>query len=285
MGHVVLAALCVAGFAILFRYFERYNVPLLPAIAINYSVAFLCGLLVAPPWQAPDVEPLLLPASLLGSLFVLIFSLTGLSAQRAGAARTTIAGRMSLVLTIAGAVLLFNERLSAWSVMGIILALAGLVLSSMPQADAGTSARSSYLPFVIFLCSGIADISVTYVQRVFTTEANASTFPTLCFGASALVSMALLFIRGEQPALRHARAWVGGVVLGVVNYASLLFLVWALGAGTYPASIVFPAMNILAIIVATGAGLLLFKERLHLRQWSGIAMCVVALILFMASGR
>lgn len=282
MGHVVLAALCVAGFAILFRYFERYNVPLLPAIAINYSVAFLCGLLVAPPWLAPEVEPLLLPASLLGSLFVLIFSLTGLSAQRVGAARTTIAGRMSLVLTIAGAVVLFNERLSAWSLVGIILALVGLVLSSMPQSNTPNTTRSSYLPFVIFLCSGIADISVTYVQRVFTTEANASTFPTLCFGASAVVSMALLFIQGEQPALRHARAWVGGVVLGVVNYASLLFLVWALGAGTYPASIVFPAMNIMAIIVATSAGLLLFNERLHLRQWSGIALCVVALILFMA---
>ena len=64
MALVILAALCVAAFAVIFRYFERYNVPLLPAIAINYSVAFLCGLLVAPPWQAPDVEPLLLPASL-----------------------------------------------------------------------------------------------------------------------------------------------------------------------------------------------------------------------------
>lgn len=281
MGYVVLAAFCVAGFAILFRYFERYNVPLLPAIAINYGVAFLCGLLVAPPWKAPDVEPLLLPASLLGSLFVMIFSLTGLSAQRAGAARTTIASRMSLVLTIAGAVVLFNEHLSTWSVVGIILALAGLMLTAMPQANAATTTRASYLPFVIFLCSGIADISVTYVQRVLTTEANASTFPTLCFGASALVSMALLFIRNEHPALRHARAWVGGALLGVVNYASLLFLVWALGDGTYPASIVFPAMNILAIIVATGAGLVLFKERLHLRQWSGIVLCVAALILFM----
>lgn len=282
MGYIVLAALCVAGFAVLFRYFERYQVPLLPAIAINYSVAFLCGLLVAPPWQAPGVEALLLPASSLGALFVIIFSLTGLSAQRAGAARTTIAGRMSLVLTIAGAVILFNERLSAWSVLGIILALVGLVLTSLPQARTGNEAPSYYLPFVIFLCSGIADISVTYVQRVFTTEANASTFPTLCFGASALVSMALLFIRREHEALRHARTWVGGVVLGVVNYASLLFLVWALGAGSYPASIVFPAMNILAIIVATGAGMLLFAERLQFRQWAGLALCVVALILFMA---
>lgn len=280
MGYVVLAALCVAGFAILFRYFERYNVPLLPAIAVNYSVAFLCGLVVAPPWQAADVQPLLLPATLLGALFVVIFSLTGLSAQRAGAARTTIAGRMSLLLTIAGAVVLFNERLSTWAMVGIILALAGLVLTSMPGNTLAV-VRSSYLPFVIFLCSGIADISVTYVQRMFTTADNASTFPTLCFGSSALVSMILLFIRGEHSALRHARAWVGGVVLGVVNYASLLFLVWALGAGTYPASIVFPAMNILAIVVATVAGLLLFKERLHLRQWSGIGLCVAALILFM----
>lgn len=283
MGLVTLAALCVAGFAILFRYFERYRVPLLPAIAINYAVAFGCGMLVAPPWNVDGVRDLFVPASLLGSLFVLIFSITGLSAQKAGAARTTIAGRMSLVLTITGTIILFNERIGVWTIIGIGLALVGLALTTATERNNGMAAGQWLLPTLLFLCSGAADIAVAYIQRTLTHASNASTLPTLCFGASALVSILLLFIRREQEALRHARTWLGGILLGVINYASLLFLVRALGAGVHPASVIFPAMNILAILFATAAGLLLFKERPSARQWTGIVFCIASLILIMST--
>ena len=74
MGLVTLAALCVAGFAILFRLFERYEVPMLPAIAINYAVAFVCGMIVAPPSPATSSGSLLLAAAGLGALFVSIWN-------------------------------------------------------------------------------------------------------------------------------------------------------------------------------------------------------------------
>lgn len=283
MGLVTLAALCVAGFVIVFRYFERYRIALLPAIAINYAVAFVCGLLVAPPWHVDGLRTLLVPAALLGSLFVFSFSLAGLSAQKAGVVRTTIAGRMSLVLTIAGTIIIFNERIGAWTVLGIVLALAGLVLTSMAQRNSEKVQGQWLLPFLLFLCSGAADIGLTYIQRVLTTPANAPTFPTLCFGASTLASLLLLFIRREQGALRHARTWAGGVVLGVVNYASLLFLMQALAGSGFAASVLFPAMNIIAILFATIAGLLLFKERLSGRQWFGIALCIASLTLIMGT--
>jgi multidrug transporter EmrE-like cation transporter len=70
-------------------------------------------------------------------------------------------------------------------------------------------------------------------------------------------------------------------VLGVVNYASLLLLVMALGKGELPASLIFPLMNIGAILFATGAGILLFRERLTRLQWTGVALCVLALALMM----
>ncbi len=280
MGSVILAALCVAGFAIIFRVFERQKVALLPAIAINYSVAFFCGLIIAPPWSAVDWTTLLLPASMLGSLFVLIFSLQGISAQKVGAARTTIAGRMSLVLTIAGAVILFNEQLNSWTILGIVLALGGLLLTSVSRIE-HQGERSWLLPLLIFLCCGAADISVTVVQRLYTTSGNASVFPTLCFGASAAVSAILFFFRCEQEALAYRRTWLGGLVLGVVNYASLLFLVLALDAGEHAASVIFPAMNILSILFATAAGLLLFRERLSIQQWCGIGLCIASLALIM----
>lgn len=283
MALVILAALCVAAFAIIFRYFERFEVPLFPAITINYFTAFCCGLVFYPPWRSGDLSLLWVPSALLGALFVTIFSLTGLSAQRAGAARTTIAGRMSLVLTVLGMVLIFHERLTPLSIGGIIIALVGLVLATA-TARQHTSDRSWLLPLLIFLGSGAADIGVTAAQRVRTTSLNEAAFTTMCFGGASLVSAIALVVQRQHVQLRDRRAWMGGIVLGSVNYASLLFLILALGEGALPASSIFPLMNIAAILFATMAGMLIFKERLSLRQWIGIACCIIALVLIMSSG-
>ena len=49
---------------------------------IGTAVAFVCGALLHAPWKAGDLGPLWLPTVLLGVLFIVIFYLTGLSAQR-----------------------------------------------------------------------------------------------------------------------------------------------------------------------------------------------------------
>lgn len=280
MGLVILAALCVAAFAVIFRLFERYDVPLFPAITINYAVAFASGLMLHPPWNAGDVSLLWMPSALLGALFVSIFSLQGLSAQRAGAARTTIAGRMSLVLTVLGIVLLFHERLALLSIIGIGVAIVGLLLTTA-SCKGETDKRSWMLPLLIFLGCGAADVIVNAAQRVRTTSLNEAAFTTMCFGGASTVSAFVLAVRGPHSALAHRRTWVGGVVLGVVNYASFLFLVLALGEGALPASSIFPLMNIASILFATIAGIALFKERLSVRQWVGIGCCITALVLIM----
>lgn len=280
MGLVILTALCVAAFAVIFRLFERYDVALFPAITINYAVAFACGLMLHPPWSVGDISLLWLPSALLGVLFVSIFSLQGLSAQRAGAARTTIAGRMSLVLTVLGIVLLFHERITMLSIIGIGVAIVGLLLTTA-SSKGETDKRSWILPSLIFLGCGAADVIVNAAQRVRTTSLNEAAFTTMCFGGASTVSAIVLTVRGPRAALAHRRTWIGGIVLGIVNYASLLFLVLALGEGALPASSIFPLMNIVAILFATTAGITLFKERLSVRQWIGIACCITALVLIM----
>ncbi len=281
MGLVILAASCVAAFAVMFRFFERYDVPLFPAITINYAVAFACGLLLHPPWNVGDISLLWMPSALLGVLFVSIFSLQGLSAQRAGVARTTIAGRMSLVLTVLGIVILFHERITVLSITGIVIALIGLLLTAA-SGDTDVNKRSWMLPLLIFFGCGAADVIVNAAQRVRTTSLNEAAFTTMCFGGASTVSAIVLAVRGPRAALTHRRTWIGGIVLGLVNYASLLFLVLALGEGALPASSIFPLMNIAAILFATIAGVTLFKERLSVRQWVGIGCCITALVLIMS---
>ena len=188
---------------------------------------------------------------------------------------------MSLVLTILGTVLLFNEGIGVGTTLAIALAIAGLLLTALVP-ESRQEKRSWILPILLFLCSAMADIGVSAVQRTLATESGTRILPTLCFGASTAVSMLLLTAQQRWAELAQRRTWVGGAALGVVNYASLLFLVLALAQ--LKATVVFPLMNLLAILFATATSIALFKERLLPRQWWGIVLCVVSLLVILTSG-
>ncbi len=278
MVLVILAAICVAAFVVIFRSFERFQVPLLAGIAVNYFVAFLCGLALSPDRSALEVPGVLPSGLLLGVLFFSVFWLIGLSSQRAGVARTTVAARMSLVLTVVSSALLFHERISAPAWFGIALSLAGLALATAKQSNTGGD-RAWLLPLIIFVGSAVCDMTVAVAQHWFVPDEGGGTFATLCFGAAAASSFITLGLRDKNYRALTGRAVIGGTVLGIINYASLHFLVEALGPAGLPASTVFPLMNIIAILIGSMAAMLLFRERLSRSQWIGIVLCVGALVL------
>jgi drug/metabolite transporter (DMT)-like permease len=282
MALVAIAAALMATIFSLFKVFERRNVPLLPAIAVNYLVAFLAGLVFAPPWAAESLSGLHLPALGLAVLFVLIFYLTGLSAQRAGLAATTVASRMSLVLTVLFAVVVYKERpaLAGW--LGILLALVSVVLVSLVKGPAG--ARGAWrLPLMIFLGNAAIDITINLVQRTHLRPDTEAVFPTLIFLPSAVLAFVWVFARSAGAAFRAPSVWIGGTVLGVVNYASLVAIVKALTYGGFPASSFYPLMNVGVILLGSGASMLLFGERLRRAQLVGIGLAVIALGLILSA--
>ena len=83
MALVAGTALLMAAIFLLFKAFAVRRIPLLPAIAVNYLVACAAGLLVAPPWSLPELPRLWWPAAGLGVVFIGMFFLTALSAERA----------------------------------------------------------------------------------------------------------------------------------------------------------------------------------------------------------
>ena len=282
MVLILFAALTMAGLFLLFKVYDKRNIPLLPTIVINYFMAFICGTVVAPPWQAGELSSLWLPALVLGVLFITIFYMTGLSTQRAGVAATSVASKMSLVLTVLAAVLLYDERPTTWGWMGILLALVGVVLSSWSTGPAG--ARGVWLlPALLFLGNAAIDITLNATQRDLLTPVTEPVLPTLIFGiAGVLGSLRLLFGR-DLGELRDPRVWIAGVILGLLNYVSLYFIVGALARSGYPASSVFPLMNIGVILFGTIASVSFFGERLSRVQLWGISCSIVAMGLILSA--
>ncbi len=70
----------------------------------------------------------------------------------------------------------------------------------------------------------------------------------------------------------------GGIVLGIPNYGSMLFLLMALGGGL-EGSFVFPVVNVGVIAVTTIGAVWLFHERLSGINWLGIALAIAAIAL------
>ncbi|WP_455323385.1 hypothetical protein [Flavobacterium piscinae] len=72
---------------------------------------------------------------------------------------------------------------------------------------------------------------------------------------------------------------VAGVILGIPNYFSLYYLIKMLDSEVFESSTIFTIHNVAIVMVSTLVGILLFKERISMRNAIGIAMALVAIFL------
>jgi drug/metabolite transporter (DMT)-like permease len=275
MVLVIIAALLTAALFVFFRAFGVLKIPLLPAIVVNYLVAFLFGLAFSRPWEVEDLSMIWVPALLQGAVFIGLFHLMGTASQRIGIAPTTVASKMSLALTVMLTVLIFREHPSAIAWLGIALAVIGVALSSW-----GGGLRSGqawwFIP-VLFVANAFSDVLLNISQRIYVTALTEASFAAFIFGAAALFGLCWLAFRKDRVALADPRVWAGGGLLGCVNYGSVYFMVRALSSSGLPGSSVFPLVNVGVILFGSAASIVLFKERLKPLHWAGIALSVAAL--------
>ena len=281
MVLVILSALSGAALYVLFRIFDQRNIALLPAIVVNYLVAFLVGMAWSQPWAAGDVSLLWFPAALQGALFIVLFQLMGRASQQIGIAPTTVASKMSLALTVLVTVVLFREQLSALSWVGIALAVLGVTFSSW--GGTASKGKDLWLLPIIFFASAFSDVLLNAVQRTRVTPLTEAVFSTMIVGFAALFGLCWLAFRADRKALRQRRTWIGGAALGVVNFASIYFLLLALSRSGHAASSIFPLVNVGVILFGTLASLFLFRDRIRPLQWIGIGLSIASLGLILAA--
>ena len=70
-----------------------------------------------------------------------------------------------------------------------------------------------------------------------------------------------------------------GILLGVVNYGSMYFLLLALRVENTESSTIFTINNIAILALSTLVGLVLFKENISKKNWIGIILAFIAILL------
>lgn len=283
MIDLALSVLSSTLIFVAFKLFDTYKVQTLYAIITNYVVACLVGLFL----YEGNVDVVQLTSTswywgpiALGVLFITIFNLMAKSTQVSGVSVTSVATKMSLVIPVVVGVVIYKEELSLLQIIGIVLALLAVYLSSQKEKGITINRKDLLLPLLVFLGSGIIDTSIKYFEEEHLTDQEIPIFSSMVFGCAALTGLVFIGIKSFKTPLKiNFKNILGGIALGVPNYFSIFFLIRALRSDMLNSAAVFTLNNVAIVMLSTVLGILLFKERLRPKNWGGVALAILSIIL------
>ena len=169
---------------ILFKMFEKYNVDNLQALIVNYLTAGFCSYFFLESNFSIEYifkSKWLLHAIIIGSFFIVVFLFYGLGTQKVGISITTVANKMSLIIPVSAAIVLYEDKLTFIKIIAFLLALLGIYLSSTRAGQLSFDKRYLWIIIIIFLGQGISDAIFNDFAQNFPNEKGYLFFMTLFF--------------------------------------------------------------------------------------------------------
>lgn len=286
MIYLLLSILCSVLLGFIFKLFGRYGVDSFQAIVFNYFTCVICGGLYAgtiPVGPVAGDEGKWLPYAIgLGAVFISGFTGAAVTVRYFGVTVSQIMQKMSILMTVPFAILVYHETAGPLKVTGVIMALASIILVNWPQKQ-GHSAENVkagplWIPVITWFLSGIIEITFLWVNgENYVEPGNVNFISTVFFTAGILGVSLAIYGWLTQKRTFSWRNVAGGIVLGIPNFGSMYFLLLALGGGL-EGSFVFPVVNVGIILVTTIGAVLLFHERLSKINWIGVALALTAIV-------
>lgn len=198
----------------------------------------------------------------------------------------TISGIITAATPAVIAVMSFalGDRLSRTAWLGVMIAIAGVILVNLLASPPEDVARRPLLGGLLVFLAVIGEAAYTVLGRYVTREISPfATATYIClYGTGMFLPFALWDLRGFQPDEVPASTWIAILYLAVV-VTVVAFVLWFKGLSTIPASIAGAFTGMIPITAVISAGLLL-NEKVGLPHLVGIA-CVLTGIFLVASAR
>lgn len=284
MIHLILAILFSTAIFVVMRLFSRFNLDNHQALMWNYATATAIGYIMTAangPVTSPMSEPWFPLSLLTGFWFILTYVLMVVSSQRSGVTITSLSSKLSVVIPTLFGVFFLKETLGLIPATGVVLALTALFLvvggKDKKQAKAPKTTLVVLLPILIFFGTGIGDILMKVTE---TRNLSDDLTPMVAFiyGISFLFSLLLMgydLIKGKSKWQWKNAA--GGIALGTVNFFSTYSVYHAMRV--FDNVVLFPVYNIGVVCLTALCGLLLFKEKLTWKNYLGLVIAIIAVIL------
>jgi drug/metabolite transporter (DMT)-like permease len=282
--YLLLSILSSSIIFVVFKLFKRFEVNTLQAIIFNYFIACSVGYFGfiedANISEIPS-KPWFYGTLILGLLFIIVFNLAAITTQRSGLSVVSVATKMSVAIPVLFGILYFNESIGILKVLGIILALIAVYLSSI-KAKTGIAIKKKNLiyPILVFIGSGLIDTLIKFIESGYVNKTDVALFSSTIFSVAGTIGILVLIFQGLTGKLRiTGRNILGGIALGIPNFFSIYFLVMALRNKGFESSTIFTINNVAIVLVSTILGIILFKEKLITKNWIGIILAIISILM------
>ena len=287
MFYLVLSILISSLLFVTFKLFDVFKVNTLQAIVVNYIIAFTIGYFsseVPLTMSQIPIQPWFIGAFLLGFLFIAVFNIMAVTIQKNGLAVASVAGKMSVVIPVVFGIIVYNESVGFVKVIGIAMALVAVYLTSGKSDNNPVKFKNLLFPLLLFFSSGLIDTSIKYVESNFVPNREVPLFLATIFAfAFVLGGFFLLIQMINGRFVFHWKNIVAGIALGIPNYYSMGFLLKALQTEGMESSILFTINNVSIVILTTVFALLFFKEKLIKKNWAGIILAIISILLVVSA--
>ncbi|WP_431634951.1 EamA/RhaT family transporter [Dyella sp. KULCS107] len=280
MLFLCLSILCSVLVSVWLKLARRFGLDVPQMVAWNYLAAGSLVALVLHPSLAPLRQPdaprfaVLALAVLLPAIFLAL----GTSVRHAGIVRSDVAQRLSLLISLLAAFVLFGQLPTPRMLAGLALGLLALAAMVWRGRAARADGAAAWLwPLVVCIGFGAIDILLKQVAAAGIPIA-ASLQAMFALALPVALGFALL-ARRRSGARFTAPSLAGGLLLGVLNFGNILFYLRAHVALPNDPALVFATMNLGVVALGTLVGVLVFRERLSRINAIGVLLAAAAIAL------
>lgn len=286
MIALIFSVLSSSAIYIVFKLFGKYKVTTLNALIVNYLTAFILGLVFQGNFSLNALRSVIdkewfLGSMMLGAMFILVFNLMVITTQKGGMSVVSVASKMSVAIPVVFVIIYYNESLGFLKIIGIVLALVSVYMVSVRKKD-GLSINMSYFiyPILVFLGSGVVESSIKFLENTYVPEDEVSLFSASTF-LFAFITGCMVFVvqKLKKKSTFASKDIIGGIILGIPNYFSIYFFILALRIDSIDSSGIFIINNVSIVLCSTLLGILLFKEQMITKNWAGIGLAILSIVL------
>ncbi len=283
MLYLLLSIFCSVSVGIIFKIAAKNTRRNSQMILSNYMVALLlCYAFFAP---EPHLKQYTAHWPELTALMVLlpsIFLFLALSVKYVGIVKTDAAQRLSLFIPILAARFIFDENFNSWKLIGLAVGFPALLLILSKKEETEGKKNAWVYPAIVLLGFGLVD--TLFKKVAILPDVPYTTSLCIVFiGALVITTLGVIYEVTFKAKKIKAINFSYGLLIGIFNFGNILFYLKAHKEFTENPSTVFAAMNMGVIVTGSLAGMFLFKEKLTIKNYIGIALALVAIVFITIS--
>ncbi len=300
MIYLFLSIVCSTGIALLLKTSERRNRNRLTVTTANYVVAASISLvvllaeggqLVGGTQSIPSLWSFRLwspgnpPSAMHSAVWAVLVGIMGgvayfagfMTIQRSirssGVALTGAVSKLAILVPMTLSVVLWHNYPNTIQSLGIVLALTSILLAHLSGTELKRLGRMDPILLWMFLSVGLGEFANKLFQE-YGFARHKGLFLLMVFLTALIISAGALIRRRKRICSGDVLL---GLLVGIPNMLTSLFLIMSFAE--VPAAVAFPVYGAGTIVLIALGGRLLFGERLRKREWTAIAIAVIAVIL------